>query len=286
VTDEALRELRDAYVIQWPLALGGFKRTYLAVDRARGAPCVVKVLHESQHQQIVARFQQEARLLSGVNHPAIPRILDVGRLSDGRPYLVSEFVDGVGLDEKLQRAEGGILSELEACQIVADVAEGLSAVHEAGVIHRDVKPPNIFLEPSGRVRIIDFGNPRKIAADLAGNIVLGTPRYMSPEHCMGKPLLPASDLYSLGVVLVILLTGESPFSGSPKEMMESHVRLAPPRLEDFGRPYPAHLERIVSRLLAKDPAARYPSGRDLANDLHRRAALPLLHTGVAGGMTS
>jgi predicted Ser/Thr protein kinase len=260
------------YVLERLLGEGGFGQAYLAYNNGLRRRCVLKVLTDIDNPGFVARFYREAQVMANLEHPTIPRVHEVATTKAGQPFFVMEFVDGKSLGDHLAD-EGGTLDVGEAARLVADAAEGLAAAHEMGVIHRDVKLANLLVNKRGQIKVIDFGIAQRTIEDgqsantVAGQI-FGTPRYMSPEQALGKALGPESDFYALGVVLFILLTGQSPFEGTPLEMMTAHVHEVPPKLAHVaGTAFPPAIETLVARLLAKDPAARFSNGEELAADL-------------------
>jgi len=261
------------FTIEKLLGQGGFGAAYQVFNRGLRRRCVLKLL-TNKSSGVVARFFREAQVMANIDHPGITRVFEVATLPTGVPYFVMEFVDGVPLGEHL--ATKGILSIPEACEIAAATAEALSAAHEQGVIHRDIKLPNILITRKGQVKVIDFGIAHQRVEDFGDGPkiktmmgqLLGTPRYMAPEQVLGLPLSPASDFYSLGVVLSLLLTGKSPFDGNAQTMMVGHVTEPPPTLTALaGTPFPEKLEALFARMLAKESHDRPSSGAALAYEL-------------------
>ncbi len=261
------------FTIEKLLGQGGFGAAYQVFNRGLRRRCVLKLL-TNKSSGVVARFFREAQVMANIDHPGITRVFEVAALPNGVPYFVMEFVDGVPLGEHL--ATKGILSIPEACEIAAATAEALSAAHEQGVIHRDIKLPNILITRKGQVKVIDFGIAHQRVEDFGDGPkiktmmgqLLGTPRYMAPEQVLGLPLSPASDFYSLGVVLSLLLTGKSPFDGNAQTMMVGHVTEPPPTLTVLaGAPFPERLEALFARMLAKESHDRPNSGAALAYEL-------------------
>ncbi len=282
------------YVLEKLIGEGGFGQAYLAYNQGLRRRCVLKVLTDTSNTGFVARFYREAQVMANLEHPTIPRVYEVATTKAGQPYFAMEYIDGKSLGDHLAD-EGGVLPLSEACRIVADAAEGLAAAHEIGVVHRDVKLANLLINKRGQVKVIDFGIAKKTVQDgekTAGIMTVvgqlfGTPRYMSPEQAMAKPLGPPSDLYSLGVVLFILLTGRSPFNGTPHEMMTGHVREPSPTLTGAsGEPFPPAIESLMARLLAKNPAARFGSGNELAAALRSVGAVAAAGVGIDAGRPS
>ena len=266
------------FTLEKLLGQGGFGAAYQVFNRGLRRRCVLKLL-TNNNPTVVARFYREAQVMANLEHPGIPRVQEVNTLPTGAPYFIMDFVDGVPLGDHL--ATQGPLPVADACEICAAAADALAAAHEQGVIHRDIKLPNILLSRKGQVKVIDFGIAHQRVEDysqgpkiktMVGQL-LGTPRYMAPEQVLGLALSPASDFYSLGVVLVLLPTGRSPFDGTAQAMMMGHVNAAPPSLAELGEhPFPPALEALVARLLAKEPKDRPGNGVILARELRAIAA--------------
>ncbi|HEX2223768.1 MAG TPA: serine/threonine-protein kinase, partial [Thermoanaerobaculia bacterium] len=218
------------------------------------------------------RFLQEARTASSLDHPNLCTIYEVGETADGQLFLAMPYYDGETLRKKLER---GPLSVIEAVDIAAQVAQGLARVHRRGIVHRDIKPANLMVTGDGIAKILDFGIAKLVREAVAtpAEGSLGTPAYMSPEQASGGEVDPRSDLWSLGVVLYEMLTGRRPFRGDQEQAVIYSVLHDEPEPVSRVRPdLPAELERIVGRLLAKDPGERYPSARHLLADLERGSA--------------
>jgi WD40 repeat protein/tRNA A-37 threonylcarbamoyl transferase component Bud32/tetratricopeptide (TPR) repeat protein len=251
---------------------GGFGTVYKARDPQLDRVVALKVLRvgdmATQDQQ--DRFVREARNAAQLRHPAIVPVHEVGE-HDGIPFIVSDFIAGVTLSDWLT---GRTPSYRESARLIAELAEALHYAHEQGVIHRDVKPSNILLDADGRPHLMDFGLAKRDAGEITMTLdgeILGTPAYMSPEQASGEAhkVDGRSDIYSLGVILYLLLCGELPFRGNPR-MLVHQVRndepRPPRRLVDT---IPRDLETICLKAMAKEPARRYATARDLAADLGR-----------------
>jgi serine/threonine-protein kinase len=226
---------------------------------------------EEERAHFEARFLQEARAAGGVGHPSIITIYDVGREGDVA-FMAMELLEGRELRDLIR---GGSLAPSEAVEIAARVAEALAAAHERGVIHRDVKPGNIMVLADGRVKVMDFGiaRLRDPHVKTATGMLLGSPRYMSPEQVSGEPFDHRADIFSLGVVLYEMLTGVTPFSGDDiTQLMYQVVNGAVVPPSHVNRALPAVLDYILARALKKNPAERYGSAAELASDL--REAIP------------
>jgi eukaryotic-like serine/threonine-protein kinase len=272
VSDEKLDDER--YDRERLLGSGGMSEVYLAYDLRLGRrPVALKVLRHqyASNEQFIRRFRREASnaaSLSGEDN--IVAIYDRGEMEDGAYYIAMEYVAGGTLEDRIHTR--GALPPGEAADIVLQVAQALQAAHRRGIIHRDVKPQNILLTELGKVKVADFGIAR--AASLTTltmeGSVMGTPYYISPEQADGAEAKPQSDLYSLGVVLYEMLTGELPFKGDTPiaiVMQHLHHQVRPPR--EINLEVPERLNAITIRLLAKEPEQRYPDAAALIDDLKR-----------------
>ena len=212
------------------------------------------------------RFMIEARAAGGLNHPNIVTIHDIGRCGE-LAYMAMEYLDGRELKDLIHRGELGFARALE---LTAQIAEGLGYAHERGVIHRDVKPGNIMVMADGRVKITDFGIARLHGADARTQtgLLLGSPRYLSPEQVLGRAADARVDLFALGVILYEMMTGRSPFSGSDVQSVMYQVIHHTPASPGLLNPaLPALVDLIVARALAKAPDARYQNAAEMAADL-------------------
>ena len=248
---------------------GGMAIVWRAVDERLGRPVAIKVLREqfASDAELVERFRREAQAAASLSHPNVVQIFDVGR-DGGRPFIVMELVDGLSLKELLRRH--GRLSPPAAVAVAVGVARALAHAHRHGVVHRDIKPHNILLTTEGLVKVADFGIARAASATLLtqAGTVLGSVHYFSPEQARGQAIGPASDLYSLGVVLYEMLTGRLPFTAdSPIAVALQHVQEAPPPPRRLRPEVSAALERCVLHLLAKEPGQRPPSAEAAAEEL-------------------
>lgn len=276
----------NRYQVVRLLGRGGMADVYLATDAILGRQVAVKVLdaRHASDAEFVKRFHQEARAAAGLSNSHIVAIHDRGATDDSH-YIVMEYIEGRTLSALL--AEKGPLAPEQAIAIALDVLDALAAAHERGIIHRDVKPQNIIIDQQGRVKVADFGIARTIElttrVTTAGSI-LGTAHYLSPEQAAGIEAVYGSDLYSLGVVLFEMLTGQVPFDGENLvAVMHKHLNQQPPSPRQLNPSIPENLSTVVLNALAKDPARRYASAGQFAGDLGRcrqgtpvaSAALPL-----------
>lgn len=261
-------KLGGRYRLDERIATGGMGDVWRATDEVLGREVAAKVLLPSLLNEpgFIERFRGEARVVATLTHPNIVRVYDYGEspLQGGGQvaYLVMEFVSGESLTARLQRE--GRLSAEQALPIVAQAAEALDAAHQAGVVHRDVKPGNLLLQPNGTVMLTDFGIARSA---LTGGLtqagsVLGTAAYISPEQASGNPVTGQSDVYSLGIVAYQCLAGRRPFdSDNPVELAMRHMNDEPPPLPDD---VPETARAFVASALAKDPAQRFATGEAMA----------------------
>ena len=264
---------RGRYALQQPIGKGGMAEVFLAQDQLLDRPVAIKRLsgEHAGDPSFVERFRREAQAAAKLSHPNIVGVFDYFE-EGGEYFIVQEYIDGRSLAEIL-RAEGRLHPD-RAADIAADIAAGLGAAHREGMVHRDVKAGNVLVAKDGQVKVADFGIARVFAGGdselTQAGTVMGTATYFSPEQAQGKPVDPRSDLYSLGVVLYEMLAGEPPFTaGEPVAIAYAHVHEAPKRLREVDPELPAEIDAIAMKLLAKDPARRYPSADDLRADLRR-----------------
>jgi eukaryotic-like serine/threonine-protein kinase len=274
------------FIVIRELGSGSFGCVYLARDPQLDRHVALKVLRSDRlvRGNVVERFRREARSASRLKHPGIVTIYSVDQDGDD-PFIVCEYVEGMTLG---QFAATNQLSFPQIAQIVRDVALALDYAHSQEIVHRDVKPENILVERSGRPRLADFGlakRPDDIKLTADGQIV-GTPAYMSPEQATGHHTIgPASDIYSLGVVLYVLLTGELPFRGKLPMVIRQVARDLPRSLRSLNDAIPVDLETICQKAMEKEPAKRYRTGNELADDLDRwlsHRPIKARHIGPAG----
>jgi serine/threonine protein kinase len=262
--------LGSRYELDEPLGTGGFSEVWRATDTVLSRPVAIKLLRAGYLQQAeaLARFRAEAQYAGSLSHENIARIYDYSEPVDDadgqQPYLVMELVDGPSLARALT---SGPLDAARTMDVVAQVAAGLQAAHEAWLIHRDIKPANLLLSPHGTVKITDFGIAHAVGAPpvTVTGMLIGTPGYLAPERVAGAQATAASDLYALGIVAYECLAGAPPFSGGPLEVALAHrERPLPP----LPMSVPLDVAAFVMQLTAKDAVWRPGSAAEVA----RRAA--------------
>jgi serine/threonine protein kinase/Tfp pilus assembly protein PilF len=270
------------YRILEPLGEGGMGTVYLAEDTHLGRRVAIKFpsLGSDSHDYR-ARFLREARAVSELNHPGIATLFDYGETEEGRPFLVMELAKGRPLSDLMQAGE---LNLQRAVTIVIDVAAALIEAHARGVIHRDIKPSNIMIDDNGQVKVLDFGLAKQLNKDLApssapeartllstetrSGVVLGTPAYLSPEQATGGAVDGRSDLFALGTLLYESIAGRTPFSGNSFiEIAANVLHVEPPPPSKYNTLVPRELDFITLKLLAKKPAKRYQTAKELIADL-------------------
>jgi len=251
---------------------------YLAHDEVLDRDVALKVLrsHYAGDEEFAERFRREARRAASLSHPNTVQVYDRGETEDGTSYIAMEYVPGGTLKEQIERR--GPFGTRQTAAVGAQIADALGAAHERGMVHRDIKPQNVLVSASGDLKVTDFGIARVASAvtSSASGAIFGTAGYISPEQAMGEPVGPASDLYSLGVVLYEMLTGELPFTADNSiAVCMKHVTEPPRPPKQLNPDVSEGMDALVVKLLAKRPADRYAGATGLLNDLERvRAGLP------------
>ncbi len=262
--------LNKRYKLLTPLGAGGMAVVHKAQDLSLGRLVAVKVLRENLtgDPEFLTRFQQEARAAANLAHPNIVTVHDFGR-DGGRYYIVMEYIEGKDL--KILIKDSAPFKVERALDLAIQACAGVGYAHRAGLVHCDVKPQNILVTPDGRVKITDFGIARALASLHPGettDVVWGSPQYYSPEQAAGESPTPASDVYSIGIVMYEMLAGRLPFVASTQQALAMmHLREEPPLLTLFNPALPETLERIVHKVLAKEPSARYRTADQLGRIL-------------------
>ncbi len=269
------------YRIVAKIGEGGMGQVYRAEDTRLGREVALKLLPTdvTLDQDRRSRFEREARAVAALKHPNIVTIYSVEE-SGGVPFFTMELVEGTSLSGMIP-SNGFPLSRF--FELAIPLADAISSAHEKGITHRDLKPANIMLDSDGRLKVLDFGLAKltlpasgtETAATLAisdsatkEGRVLGTASYMSPEQAEGKAIDHRSDIFSLGIVLYEMVTGERPFQGdSPISILSAILRDSPQRVSAMRNALPRHLGRVIHRCLEKDPGRRYQTARDVRNEL-------------------
>jgi serine/threonine protein kinase len=287
-------EIGGRYRLEAEVGRGGMSTVYRAFDTVLERTVAIKVMHSeiAADSDQLERFRREARAVAQLNHPHVVTVIDAGEetLRDGAAssrstsYIVLEYVDGETLKEMIRRE--GPLEIAQALAYAVEVARALSAAHDCGIVHRDVKPHNILISEEGGAKITDFGIARSVSDEgltMAGR-VLGTTDYVSPEQALGQHVTGQSDLYSLGVVLYEMLTGTVPFNGeTPVAVAMKHVREQVPDIQDRRPALSAATAAVVDHALEKDPAHRYPDAASMLRDLEDVLAIETARGGQATG---
>jgi len=276
------------YRIVGRLGQGGMARVFLAQDESLHRQVAVKVLADrhSDDPHFIERFQREARAAARLNHPNIVQVYDQSQTA-GMSYIVQEYVEGETLKDLIRRESP--IEPRRAITIGLQILAALRVAHQQGVIHRDVKPQNILVQPDGKIKVADFGIASAGDTEMteAGSIV-GTAQYLAPEQARGLPVGPPADLYAVGIVLYEMLSGRVPFEGEAAVTVAMrHVQEAPEALTDRNPLVPVALESVVMRALSKDPTQRYQSADQMGIELDRvRQGLPISdETAVIGAAT-
>jgi eukaryotic-like serine/threonine-protein kinase len=262
----------DRYEVEGRIGAGGMAEVWRGHDRVLNRTVAIKTLlpQFARDASFVDRFRREAQAAARLNHPGIVSVYDSGTDGD-TPYIVMHLIEGRTLADFLE--SGKTLPPMQAAKIAEEVAEALAAAHAQGVIHRDIKPANIMITRDGKVLVMDFGIARLISGPETApqtSAVMGTASYLSPEQAQGHSVDARTDIYSLGVVLYEMLTGRPPFTGdSPMAIAYKQVNATPEAPSSANPGVPPELDAVVMRALSKNPANRYQTGKEFADDLER-----------------
>src|SRR3954468_19093166 len=281
--------LSGRYRLDAEIGAGGMSTVYRAFDTVLERPVAIKLMHRhiAAHSEQLERFRREGRAVAQLSHPHIVTVIDATEDDEDpaqpTPYIVFEFVDGETLKQRIQRC--GRLAIPEAIAYAIEIARALGAAHERGIVHRDIKPQNVLIDPEGSAKVTDFGIARSLEEPglTADGRVLGTTDYVSPEQALGHPVTGQSDIYSLGIVLYEMLIGDVPFHGENQVAVAmKHVREELPDVQRLRPEVSAALAAVVDRATAKDLDRRYLDAGSLVADLEDVLAI---ETARAGGAT-
>jgi serine/threonine protein kinase len=264
--------LNNRYQLLERLGAGGMSDVFRARDLMLERSVAIKVLHEdySNDTAFQQRFRQEARAAANLSHPNIVTVHDFG-LDHGQLFLVMEHIPGKDLKTILRQR--GRYSMEEAIPLIVQACAGIGYAHRAGLVHCDIKPHNMIVTSDSRLKVTDFGIARALSTimpDERADVVWGSPQYFAPEQAVGEPPSPASDVYSLGIVLYEVLTGALPFTApSSEELARMHLEMQPIPPSEYVPDIPSALEQIILKVLSKEPAARYRTADQLGRVLLR-----------------
>src|SRR5579862_8087966 len=281
--------LNGRYRLEARIGSGGMSTVYRATDETLQRQVAIKLMHReiASDSDQLERFRREARAVAQLSHPHIVGVIDYGE-DDGRPYIVFEYVQGETLKERIRR--NGCLPITEAVAYAIEIARALGIAHARYIVHRDVKPQNVLIDEEGSAKVTDFGIARTLEEEglTADGRVIGTTDYVAPEQALGQPVTGQSDLYSLGVVLYEMLTGEVPFKADTQVAVAMrHVREPFPDVQRLRPEVSAALAAVVDRATAKRPEDRYANDAELIADLEDVLAIETARTGnVTGEVTS
>lgn len=275
----------DRYRIDAVVGAGGMATVYRAFDTTLERPVALKVMRRevTAEPDQLERFRREARAAAKLSHAHIVTVIDAGE-ENGRPYIVFEYIEGETLKQRIKSR--GRLPVTESVAYAIEIGSALMAAHAAGLVHRDVKPQNVLLDPHGHAKVADFGIARELEASdglTKTGRVLGTTDYVSPEQAMGEDVTGQSDIYSLGIVLFEMLTGEVPFKGENHVAVAmKHVKEQLPDIQQMRPEVSNALAAVIERMTAKEPVDRYLSAADAESDLEDVLAM---ESARAGGTT-
>src|SRR3989440_5048650 len=277
--------LSGRFRLEEQVGSGGMSTVYRAFDETLERWVAIKLLHRSMSDDSVQleRFRREARTVARLSHPHVVTVIDAGE-DQGTPYIVFEYVEGETLKGRIRRC--GCLPVTEAVAYAIEIGRALIAAHAERLVHRDVKPQNVLIDMDGRAKVTDFGISRSLEDDglTATGRVLGTTDYVSPEQALGEDVTEQSDLYSLGVCLYEMLTGEVPFKAdSQVGVAMRHVKDPLPDVQERRPEVSAALACVVERATAKERANRYSSAAEMMSDLEQALSVEVARTGNGGG---
>ncbi|HYH59194.1 MAG TPA: protein kinase [Thermoleophilaceae bacterium] len=277
--------LNERFRLEEKIGSGGMSTVYRAFDETLERWVAIKLMHReiSSDSDQLERFRREARAVASLNHPHVVTVIDFGE-DDDHPYIVFEYVEGENLKDRLRRA--GRLPVPEAVAYAIEIGRALECAHSNKLVHRDVKPQNVLIDPEGRAKVTDFGIARSLEAEglTATGRVLGTTDYVAPEQALGEVTTAQSDVYSLGICLFEMLTGEVPFKAdSQVAVAMKHVKDPLPDIRMRRPEISAALAAVVERACAKETANRYQSAHEVVADLEQALVIEASRSGEAEG---
>ncbi len=275
-------KVEGRYRIVGRIAHGGMADIYEAYDVVTHHAVALKLLRADMmdKKENVERFHRECIAAASLNNPNIVKVYGSGEI-DGRPYMANEYVDGRTLRDKLNMTAGHTLGPLEACEIMLQLCDGVAYIHAHGLIHRDLKPDNLFYLPDGSIKISDFGIACRLGEDSKGDAIPGTIFYTAPEILLSGNACIQSDIYSMGILFFEILTGRVPFDASrSEEIAMAHIKKKMPDPSSFVPSIPKSLDRIILKATRKRPQDRFHSAEEMkasiesalknGNDFHER----------------
>src|ERR671930_1247080 len=273
------------YRLEERIGAGGMSTVYRAFDPTLERWVAIKLMHRdiSTDPDQLERFRREARAVASLSHPHIVTVIDAGE-DDGAPYIVFEYVPGETLKDRIRAV--GRLPVVEAVAYAIEIGRALECAHSHRLVHRDVKPQNVLIDPDGRAKVTDFGIARSLEAHglTAPGRVLGTTDYVSPEQALGHDVTEQSDIYSLGIVLYEMLTGEVPFRADTQVAVAmKHVRDPLPDVQRRRPEISATLASVIERATAKETENRYQTVHEMVHDLEEVLAIEAARAGETSG---
>lgn len=261
--------LGDRYKIDKRIGIGGMASVYKAEDMQLGRDVAIKIIHESLSgdEIFLKQFHNEAHAAANMSHPNIVMVHDIGQY-DARYYMVMEYVEGQTLKDIIleYKDEAEFMPVERVLQLAIQICRGLGYAHRSGLVHCDMKPQNILVTSDDKAKITDFGISRAVseATRSGSDMVWGTPQYFSPEQAAGEPPSPASDVYSIGIIMYEMLCNEIPFKGeNPTAIALKHLQSPPQHIRSINKKVPPQVAQILHKVLAKEPAGRYRTAGQL-----------------------
>src|SRR4051812_32203333 len=278
-------QLSGRYRLDAQIGTGGMSTVYRAFDTTLERTVAVKLMHRhiASDSDQLERFRREARAVAQFSHPHIVGVIDAGE-DDGRPYIVFEYVEGETLKDRIRRS--GMLPVDEALAYAIEITRALGAAHSRGIVHRDIKPQNVLIDEEGMAKVTDFGIARSLDEEglTADGRVLGTTDYVSPEQALGHAVNGQSDIYSLGIVLFEMLTGDVPFHGENQVAVAmKHVREDLPDVASLRPETSATVAAVLDRMTCKALDRRYEDAETLLYDLEDALAIEAARSGRSTG---